>query len=397
MKTIETKTLVVGAGLTGLSCGIHLEDEDYLIVEKELEPGGIVRTRKKHGGFYCDGTGHWLHLRNPVIKDLVYGVLDGNIVSYERKARIFSKDVFTQFPFQGNLAGLPPEVISECLTELWRARHPEDFGEEAPQGEATSFGDSVDRIFGKGISRHFMTPYNEKLLGVPLTEVSARYAERFVPKPSVEDILKGAFGFSKESLGYNASFIYPKSGGIGALPKALETKVRKKPLYGVSVEKIDLKGKRAWLDNGDEVKYENLVNTVPLLDFLKLLDEVPAGVQEAASKLRATTVYYFDVGVRGPGAEGSYSHWTYYPRRYLARRNDDFVTPKSRHLIRRGHGDILRETRSVILRYPYSLPSPSLASRDQFSQAQVKFRRQHGSQRLFSMIETLLLPHPFPG
>ncbi|MDB4417074.1 NAD(P)-binding protein [Akkermansiaceae bacterium] len=289
MKTIETKTLVVGAGLTGLSCGIHLEDEDYLIVEKELEPGGIVRTRKKHGGFYCDGTGHWLHLRNPVIKDLVYGVLDGNIVSYERKARIFSKDVFTQFPFQGNLAGLPPEVISECLTELWRARHPEDFGEEAPQGEATSFGDSVDRIFGKGISRHFMTPYNEKLLGVPLTEVSARYAERFVPKPSVEDILKGAFGFSKESLGYNASFIYPKSGGIGALPKALETKVRKKPLYGVSVEKIDLKGKRAWLDNGDEVKYENLVNTVPLLDFLKLLDEVPAGVQEAASKLRATS------------------------------------------------------------------------------------------------------------
>ena len=114
-----TPTLIIGAGLTGLSCSIHLKSE-HLLVEAEMEPGGIVRTRIKHGGFYCDGTGHWLHLRNPEMKAMVYDALGENIIEYTRKARIFSKEVHTLFPFQANLAGLPNEVVLECLMGLWR-------------------------------------------------------------------------------------------------------------------------------------------------------------------------------------------------------------------------------------------------------------------------------------
>src|SRR5438874_3892202 len=80
-------TLILGAGLTGLSCAYHLKD-DYLIVEKESEPGGIVRTRNRHNGFLCDGTGHWLHLRNLGIKELVNRLLPHQLVEHERKAAI---------------------------------------------------------------------------------------------------------------------------------------------------------------------------------------------------------------------------------------------------------------------------------------------------------------------
>lgn len=307
-----TPTLIIGAGLTGLSCSIHLKSE-HLLVEAEMEPGGIVRTRIKHGGFYCDGTGHWLHLRNPEMKAMVYDALGENIIEYTRKARIFSKEVHTLFPFQANLAGLPNEVVLECLMGLWRARHPEDFGLEAVQTPSSSFGESILRLFGEGISKHFMTPYNEKLLGVPLTEISPRYAERFVPKPSIEDILNGAFGLSKESLGYNATFIYPKTGGIGALPKALESHFGVKPEYGIRVTNIDLEEHTAELSDGRTIRYENLVNTMPLANLLKLLRTTPPLIAESASKLRATTVHYFDVGVRGPGAAGSDFHWVYFP------------------------------------------------------------------------------------
>src|SRR5438874_13456641 len=81
----EHGTLIIGAGLTGLSCAYHLGN-GYLLVEKEDEPGGIVRTRIRHNGFLCDGTGHWLHLRNPQIKDLVSQLLPGELAEYERKA-----------------------------------------------------------------------------------------------------------------------------------------------------------------------------------------------------------------------------------------------------------------------------------------------------------------------
>ncbi|MES2995294.1 MAG: FAD-dependent oxidoreductase [Verrucomicrobiota bacterium] len=312
MSESSISTLVIGAGLTGLSCSIHLKRE-HLIVEAEHEPGGIVRTRIKHDGFYCDGTGHWLHLRNADMKAMVYEALGDNIVEYTRQARIFSKNVHTLFPFQANLAGLPADVILECLTGLWKARHPGDFNAEADTAPSTSFGESVLRLFGEGISKHFMTPYNEKLLGVPLTEISPRYAERFVPKPSIEDILNGAFGRSKESLGYNATFIYPRTGGIGALPKALADHFGVEPEYGVRVTAIDLETRTAELSDGRTIHYENLVNTMPLANLLKLLRKTPPGIAEESAKLRATTVYYFDVGVRGPGAKGSDFHWVYFP------------------------------------------------------------------------------------
>lgn len=312
MSDSHISTLIIGAGLTGLSCSIHLK-KNHLLVESEKEPGGIVRTRIKHGGFYCDGTGHWLHLRNPDMKAMVHEALGDNIVEYSRKARIFSKGGHTLFPFQANLAGLPGEVILECLTGLWKARHPEDFGLVADTTASTSFGESIQRLFGEGIANHFMTPYNEKLLGVPLTGISPRYAERFVPKPSIEDILNGAFGFSKESLGYNATFIYPRSGGIGALPRALVDHYGIKPEYGVSVTGIDMDAHIACLSDGRSIHYDNMVSTMPLINFLKLLRQTPLSVTESSLKLRATTVHYFDIGVRGPGAEGSDFHWVYFP------------------------------------------------------------------------------------
>ena len=74
-----------------------------------------------------------------------------------------------------------------------------------------------------------MVPYNEKLLGVRLEELRPEYAERFIPRPSIEDVIKGALGFSRESLGYNARFVYPRKGGIGALPRAFAKAIKVPP------------------------------------------------------------------------------------------------------------------------------------------------------------------------
>jgi protoporphyrinogen oxidase len=202
----EQAVVIIGAGLTGLSCAWHLGG-DYLLVEREHEPGGIVRTRMRHNGFMCDGTGHWLHLRNAGMKELVNRLLPGGLVEYERKAVIFSHDVFTLYPFQANTYGLPREIVLECLVGLLKAKHPEDFGLKPPAEPPTNFHEWILRAFGEGIARHFMVPYNQKLMGVKLTEMMPAYAERFIPRPSTEDVMRGALGFSKESLGYNAKFV----------------------------------------------------------------------------------------------------------------------------------------------------------------------------------------------
>src|SRR5581483_1913316 len=247
--------IIIGAGLTGLSCAYHLGGE-YLLLEKEFEPGGIVRTRIRLNSFHCDGTGHWLHLRNAGMKELVGKLLPGQLAEHERKAVIFSHGVFTAYPFQANTYGLPREVIMECLLGLLRAKHPEDFGQTPAAEPPQNFHDWIVRAFGEGIAKHFMVPYNQKLLGVNLTELMPAFAERVIPRPSTEDVIKGALGFSKESLGYNAKFVYPRQGGIGALSRAFANALKEPPLYGTDVAEIDLRQKTVSLANGKTVRFE---------------------------------------------------------------------------------------------------------------------------------------------
>jgi protoporphyrinogen oxidase len=304
--------LIIGAGLTGLSCAYHL-GQDYVIVEKENEPGGIVRTRNRHNGFLCDGTGHWLHLRNAAIKELVNKVLPAQLVEHERKAVVHMRGVFTPYPFQANTFGLPNEVGMECLLGLLKARHPEDFGLPAPTTPPKNFRESVERLFGAGICKNFMVPYNEKLMGVKLEEISATYADRFIPQPSLEDVVKGAFGFSRESLGYNAKFVYPRDGGISSLPKALAQAIPQPPRYETIIKSVNLGKKIATLTTGEQINFNRLVNTMPLKNFVGIIEDAPAEIRAAAARLRATTVHYYDIGVRGKGDIASDYHWIYFP------------------------------------------------------------------------------------
>lgn len=312
----QHNAFIIGAGLTGLSCAYHL-GADYLVVEKETEPGGIVRTRmrgEEWGGFLCDGTGHWLHLRSPEMKALVPKLLPDGLVEYERRAVIHLEGAFTPYPFQANTYGLPREIILDCLLGLLKARHPEDFGLPGHSTTPANFRECVERLFGEGICRHFMVPYNEKLMGVKLEEISASYADRFIPRPSLEDVVKGALGLSRESLGYNAKFVYPRNGGISALPTAFSNALAHPPRFETAVTEVNLRAKTCTLSEGSVISYKHLLNTMPLVNFLRLLgDQLPPEIQAAAAQLRATTVWYFDIGVRGPGAEASDHHWIYFP------------------------------------------------------------------------------------
>src|SRR5437773_817034 len=109
----HVRTLILGGGMSGLSCAYHLKS-DYRLWEKSDEPGGLSRSIKQDG-FVFDHTGHLLHLRDPYTLDLIPKLLGNNIVKNARNAWIYSSGTYTRYPFQANTYGLPPRVIKECL------------------------------------------------------------------------------------------------------------------------------------------------------------------------------------------------------------------------------------------------------------------------------------------
>ncbi|MFN7967188.1 MAG: hypothetical protein U0V87_16010 [Acidobacteriota bacterium] len=79
------------------------------------------------------------------------------------------------------------------------------------------FGDWARQVFGDGIAEEFMIPYNTKLFLCDPNEITSEWVAWAVPRPSVEQVVKGALGIPNTGMGYNPRFLYPKAGGIGAL------------------------------------------------------------------------------------------------------------------------------------------------------------------------------------
>jgi protoporphyrinogen oxidase len=301
-------TLIIGAGLAGLSCARHL-GKNCILLEKESEPGGTARSFDRDG-FVFDITGHWLHLTDDDVRALVEELLGSELVNIERRAEIHLDGVRTPYPFQANTHGRPPSLVAECVLGYFAARETEARGGHPPP---ETFEDYIRQKMGDGIARHFMIPYNTKLWTVPPSEMSHAWCQRFVPIPSPTEVVLGALqpGGANAALGYNASFSYPRAGGIGRLPRALASSLAVPLRTGAAVTSIDWRERRARA--GDDVLgYDALVSTMPLPDLVATLVDPPSAVTDAAAELRATSVTYWDVGVAGANPPGA-AHWVCFP------------------------------------------------------------------------------------
>ena len=297
--------LIVGAGLAGLSAAFHLGDRPYRLVEKEKEAGGLCRSYQMDG-FTFDITGHLLHFRQAEIKALVESLLAGKLARHSRRSFIYSHRTYTEYPFQVNTHGLPPEVVRECLLGfIATLTNP-----STTKPEDRSFKAWILENLGEGMARHFMVPFNEKLWQVPLDELTSDWVSWLVPKPELKDVINGALGIKDKAFGYNPSFLYPAQGGIEVLPQAFLPGVRD-IVYGSELVEVDTARRRATFLDGRVEDYETLVSTIPVPELVRRCTDLPQAVHDAAAGLRCVSVYNVNLGVARDRV--SDHHWIYFP------------------------------------------------------------------------------------
>jgi protoporphyrinogen oxidase len=339
--------VILGGGLAGLAAAGHLRPVPSLVIEAEAEVGGLARSHAEDG-FVFDCTGHLLHLRDARIQALVDRLLPGTLARHERRAQIFSHGVFTAYPFQANLHGLPQEVVLECLTGFVESllRRPADGDPDPAQA---SFKEWAGRTFGAGIARHFMLPYNAKLWRVDLEEVECGWVSWSVPRPQLKEVLEGAFGRTVRGLGYNPTFLYPRRGGIRALPDALagecpEIRTRRRAVA------VDARARTVTLDDGAVIGWETLVSTIPLDRLLAITRGLPEALPAAGRGLRAVRVLNISLGIDRAAVCGA--HWIYFPEPAFSIYRAGFPGNLSDTLAPRGCSPIYAE-RSLLRDEPF--------------------------------------------
>jgi len=326
---------IIGAGPTGLSCAYHL-GADTLLLEKNPSVGGWCRSIRDKG-FTFDHAGHIMFSNDDYVLHL-YRILLGNNMHWQnREAWIYSKNVYTRYPFQGALYGLPPAVIKECIIGAIEARYggignaaacetapalrdccadgssagAEDSARSVP-GAPENFEQFIYRVWGAGIARHFALPYNKKLWKVPLTDMETSWLGGRVPLPDLEAIIDGALEPVAKPVGPNARFAYPLRGGFQALMDGFLPHIRGTLELSAEAVQLSPSAHVVALADGRRFSYRQLVSTMPLPELIKLIGpHAPPPVQQAARGLRHVSVCCVNLGIAREAITDK--HWIYYP------------------------------------------------------------------------------------
>ncbi len=268
---MKKKIIIIGAGLCGLTAAFFLKKNhtDFSVVEKEKVVGGNSKTLSKKGYFF-DLTGHALHLSNEEVRSFIFGELklkdSFNLVS--RNSVVYINGTFIPYPFQYNLYGLAKEYRDKAIIDFLEARYTKN--ELKPSKYATFYEYSISTL-GTTITSLFMQPYNEKLWACSTNELGIDWMGKFVPQPDIGKILNGAFSSSdNQREGYNASFYYPREGGIGLIAEVLNKELLDEIICSSEVTAIDLEKRKVIINGKREYQYDILMNTMPLNLFLRL-------------------------------------------------------------------------------------------------------------------------------
>ncbi|HEX8403174.1 MAG TPA: NAD(P)-binding protein [Duganella sp.] len=330
--------VIVGAGPTGLSAAYHLGQlgAGAMLLERNATVGGWCRSIKDQG-FTFDYAGHIMFSNDPYVLKL-YDILLGDNQHWQmREAWVYSKQVYTRYPFQGALYGLPPDVIKECIIGAVEARHgitssaaatpasaqvadccadgTADVANStycAPASEPRNFEEFIYKVWGAGIARHFAIPYNRKLWTVPLSEMETSWLGGRVPLPDLGEIIDGALQPVAKPMGPNARFGYPKRGGFQALMNGFLPHIRGKVELGATAVSLLPREHALVLADGRRLQYEQLISTMPLPELVRLIgNAAPPEVRQAAAGLRHVSIRCVNIGVDRPGV--TEKHWIYYP------------------------------------------------------------------------------------
>lgn len=285
---------LVGLGVSGLACAMELQQNqlNFSAFEKETVAGGLTRSERKDG-FIFDYGPHIL-LETPKLLESLN--LDLKQCLCESTIFLNTNQVLSiPAPLQHYLHHLP---MTQRLRVLWdivqrnfspSVENPIHF----QQHLLSQAGNTLFDLFFHG--------YEAKRLRYALTEIDASMPNR-IQSPALAQL----FGFKATSQqascgGRDASFKYPRAGGIDTLPKAMAQTLPSSQLhFQHSLMEIDLQRKKVTFTNNRQEFFEYLVLSLPLPAIILRLKNPPQAILAAAEQLIYSSLYILNLGIQTP-------------------------------------------------------------------------------------------------
>ena len=296
------KYLIIGAGPSGLTFANKLlqnGENDFLVIERNEEAGGLCRSKDVDGRPLDIGGGHFLDVRNKDVLDFVFGFMPENEWDrYERDSRIVVNGNTINSPIEANIWQMKLEDQVQYLKAIAVAGC--NLNEEMPE----KFVDWIYWKLGKKIAEDYMIPYNQKMFGENLNELGTYWLNK-LPNVSFDETLiscleKKAYGTQPG----HAEFFYPKKYGYGEVWLRMAEKLGNKIIYNEPIKKIDIEKKVV----NDKYEADVIINTAPWKSFDEIIG-LPENLKKNVEDIKYSSVV---IDYKEENLDTK-AQWIYYP------------------------------------------------------------------------------------
>ena len=301
------KVVIIGAGPTGLGAAYHLNKlrhGEWQLFERNNHVGGLSASYIDDQGFTWDVGGHVLFSHFDYFDQVVAEALGDSYLEHQRESWVRILQTWVPYPFQNNVRYLPDDALRECVQGLRNL--------SGSPGTAANFQEWMAAVFGSGIVKYFMEPYNRKVWGVPLETMDKEWiAERV----SVVDLARVERNIAERrddlSWGPNNTFKFPKHGGTGAIYEGIADRFRERIHLNHEMLSIALAAKQVIFTNGHTEAYDILINTTPLDLLVSKCVSVPEQVLTACKSLVHNSGLIVGLGLEEHRIDSTC--WMYFP------------------------------------------------------------------------------------
>jgi UDP-galactopyranose mutase len=300
--------VIIGAGPTGLGAAHRLRElglDDYVVLESNDYVGGLATSFTDDAGFTYDIGGHVMFSHYDYYDRVVDAALVEGFTELRREAWVWMEDRFIPYPFQNNIKTLDPATVLECVMGLIEAQRQETT-------PPTNFAEWMEQVFGAGITKHFMRPYNFKVWATPAELMNFGWIGERVSVVDVEAVLRNViYDEPATSWGPNDTFRYPLKGGTGTLYHHIADPLRDHIELECTVRSVDPEARVVETHDGRRWQYDHLLSTMPLNRLVSLMEHTPDTVRRAADDLAWSGSHIVGIGIDRP-AETT-KNWIYFP------------------------------------------------------------------------------------
>ena len=300
----DKKIVILGSGMAGLGASHALlsAGASAILYDKNSYPGGHTATFVHDTGFVFDDGPHISFTQTERLQDLFAENVGGNYQTLTAYVNNYYQGAWVKHPAQANLYNLPDELKVKCLLDFTEA------GKNDVVEKPANYLEWLISVFGNTFAKNFPAVYGKKYHTVDPEYMSTVWMGPRLYRPSLEEVVRGAFFAETPDVHYVSHFRYPTTGGFMSFLQPFVDAADLR-LDHKAVE-IDPTTKQIKFENGSEDNYEQLISSIPLPVLIPMIVGIPENVREAASKLACTTCVVVNIGLARD--DFTKATWTYF-------------------------------------------------------------------------------------